>query len=954
MNALLTLGGFIALLGLFIVLAWHTHHGSWIQWGRDLPRANYGAGIALFLTGMGLLALFSSSVTVSVFFGGLILAASLLPQTILWERALPLLDIQPGRLAIGTILCLWLAGGVILAGWRGLERLAIVQGLAGFVIFAVGFIASLGYLSGIPGGYRWWGETAISPHEAIGFTTLGIALILFGFERERQLGKNKFPYLAVRVGFGVMLATVFAWNAFRLREIDKFELWLTSHTGEIRTELATRLDGYVKTMAHLTRKWDWEGIPRGAAWDRQLKVYQDTFHFEEIRHSNALLSSSSLFATARRERNPLVLRAPGSEESEYEIWIPLFEKTKSQGFLVARFALGEIMNYLLQDGLGDNFEWTIWDGNSRVYLRKDNLQHPVSIARTLTVLMAKQSWHLTLRPTEEVQAAHRSFIPETVFGLGTLLALWLAVVIHLSQLAKSKALEAERMNGILRREISERERVQKELERASAAAMQAAQAKSDFLANMSHEIRTPLNAVIGMSDMLVETRLSREQKEAATIIQYSGKALLALINDILDFSKIEAGKIELESIPFDLADLLKGVQKMLAPEARSKRLHLSAQFTGKFSPALLGDANRIRQVLINLVNNAIKFTEKGRVTLTVKPEAARDGGHFFRFEVRDTGIGIPKDAQERLFSAFSQGDSSTTRKYGGTGLGLSICKRLVERMGGEIGFTSHHGKGSEFWFRLPLKAAGAMRVVESDRRALKASSLLLVEDNVINQKVMKRLLNTLGMKVTVAPGGKEALKLMRRQKFDLILMDCQMPGMDGFEVTRAWRAKEEKGHLPIVALTAHASTEDRQKCESAGMDDFLTKPVDRDRLTATLSRWLAPANGVVDKKAFAKLRELSDETEFLGEMVRLFREQGVKTLAQLRSAFHEKQAEAFWQSAHSLKSAAGNLGAIRVAVLCQEIEKLGKSGKLSEAKPYMDRLEVALREAGQSLEREAA
>jgi len=956
---ILTLGGALSLLGLFIVLGWHTHQTEWVQWGRDLPPASYGAGLAFFLAGMGILGLFSSNSSISLFFAGLTLIVSLLTHSNHWLKLLSFFEIAAVQLPFGTQVCLFVGGAVILAGWRGMERLAVMQGLGGLLIAAAGFVAGLGYLTGMRGAYQWGTGVGISPQEAVGLVLFGLTLACYGWERERQLGRRQLFQLPWQVGLSVLAATALLWNGLRIREQDKFEAWVVGKTDAIRSELVTRLDAYTKAMAHLTRRWEWEGVPRGVEWDRQLKLYSESYHFLSLRKEAKF---SLITEEAKKERQPTVVSLATAESANYEIWVPLFDRGRADGYLVAQFAMASLMNHLLQDGLGDGFHWTLYEGRTPIFARKDNLQKTVSTGRTLTVLMARQVLYLNLRPTEQLWLNERSFLPETIFALGGMLALWLSVVISLAQAARKKAGETERVNGILRREIAERERIQKELEQASRAALQAAKAKSDFLANMSHEIRTPLNAVIGMSDLLGETRLNREQKESASIIQYSAKALLTLINDILDFSKIEAGKIELESTDFSLPELLQGVQKMLAPEARRKRLHFGLRLNSKLPDRLVGDPNRIRQVLLNLVNNAIKFTEKGRVTVLVTSKTTPTDRVQIRFEVIDTGIGITRAAQPNLFSAFSQADSSTTRKFGGTGLGLSISRRLVELMGGKIAFASHPGKGSRFWFTVDLGQTSAQE--NPKRKAKEATStlkrlkngILLVEDNLINQKVMQRTLGKLDLKVKIVSGGKEALAMLKQKKFDLVLMDCQMPGMDGFEATRRWR-EMETGHLPIIALTAHASVEDRQACEEAGMDDFLTKPVERQRLVEVLAKWLDGGTAIVDKEALAKLSELSEPGEakqFLGEMIELFHQQGEKTIVLIRDAVKANQAETVWQTAHALKSAAGNLGAVRVASISHEIEKLGRAGRLSGVKNLLDRLELALHEAEQGLEKEAA
>ncbi|WP_343702802.1 ATP-binding protein [Chitinophaga sp.] len=451
-----------------------------------------------------------------------------------------------------------------------------------------------------------------------------------------------------------------------------------------------------------------------------------------------------------------------------------------------------------------------------------------------------------------------------------------------------------------------RKTVEEQMEKARLLAEESSRAKSDFVANMSHELRTPLSAILGYTDLLKKTKLDNMQHDYLAAIYTSGSNLLSTINDIMDLSKLDARKISFESVPIHLPDLLQSIELMLASRLGHKKLQYISSVDKALNQPLLGDSVRLTQILLNIIGNAIKFTEKGKITVRCEIEQQNPQGVQVLFRISDTGIGIAADKQEVIFERFTQADSAITRKYGGTGLGLAITRELVELQGGSITLKSEEKKGTEFSVRLPfLKAEAPVEGRRQPIASIKGNGLhvLVVEDNVLNQKMTRIMLLHNGFRVSVADNGLKALAFLKKNKVDLILMDLQIPGMDGYLTT----GKIRKGlqlSTPIIAITAHAFSGEREKCIAAGMNDYLPKPFREHELMQAIAN--CRQQRLID---LSFLREQThNNISFIREMMRTFLKQTPKDLAALQKALARKDGEAVYKIAHTLRTSVGFFG----------------------------------------------
>ncbi len=514
-------------------------------------------------------------------------------------------------------------------------------------------------------------------------------------------------------------------------------------------------------------------------------------------------------------------------------------------------------------------------------------------------------------------------------------------------------------------DITERRDIEAIISQARESALEAARTKAIFLANMSHEIRTPLSGIVGTANLLLDTHLTEEQRHYLQILQKSVGLLMETVNDILDFSKIEAGKFALEAIDFNLRETVEESINLFKVPANKKNLDLNVTIENGISDDFRGDENRLRQVLNNLLNNAIKFTESGKILLSITQLEENKEQNTLRFEVADTGIGIDAEEKLRLFQPFTQADVSTTRRFGGTGLGLAICKEIVEMMGGEIGVESEAGKGSRFWFTVRLVSGFRFQVSSEDKSAniedfksteqsqeLKTLNvepetikILIADDNEINREVIRKLIEHIGYQCETVENGTQAVKKSAEENYDLILMDCQMPLMDGLTATKTIR-QTEKSHRPkIIALTANSVVTEREKCLLAGMDDYLSKPVTKNDLVWMLNKHFSTEKvlpnldlkqNIVQHslaeliapeilKSFLEI-ESRGEKNFIFEILQIYCQNAEEQILKLQNDFLNRDMDSIERRAHSLKGSSINTGLEKLAEDFEILESFLGSG----------------------------
>lgn len=876
--------------------------------------------------------------------------------------------------------------------------LSIICAAIGSFIIGIGIFTLTAHLLDFSEQQIWQIFSQISAPTALVFVFLGTGLIFATWNRQTK-GKIRFPnWLLVIIIIFTLTISLDIYFAVSTQQQIAFNFALEARAAAVENIFLEKINKKFAALAEIAKQSVSYSPEAQQSWKKEAESLMSIFSgiraiylFDDnlrLKMQIALDNHAPIlhdFSKIPRTKNSKTISEVFQLENGKKricLYLTLYDEDTFKGYLIGEIDLERFFKDILSKEIEDGFEIAVLEGEKKIFATRD--WENISPFAEKKINFNGTNWVIRGYPSKHIANQLNSVLPQIYLSIGILISILIGLFIYYLKQSKIALRRNLIINRRMKREIKRRQALEEDLVQTRDKALQSSRLKSAFLANMSHEIRTPINGIIGATELLMQAGLNKEQLEYARIVENSSEVLLKTVNKILDLTKIEENKMEIENVEFCLSDLSKKIADLFKLVAERKSLDFEIRFD-KCENQLVGDLDKIEQILINLTGNAIKFTEKGKVI--VEAEVLQESGSALEviFRVKDTGIGIAPESREILFEPFIQADISTTRKYGGTGLGLTICRKLVELMGGKIGVESELGKGSTFWFQINLQRIDAVissaSAEKSDTGEIqKANSfilpenaprILLVEDNPTNQLVTRRIIEKLGYRIEVAENGQKALEKVKQSSYDIILMDCQMPVMDGYAATQEIRRFEKTidRYTPIIAITAHAMSDDSEKCFAAGMNGYLTKPIGQDKLSRIFQVWLKDnlkkdrrnssesvstlINSTQDEEIIKRLNVLADECgiEAIPEIVRQFLDDMLKKVIQLERLLRQPDKyDDLAQEAHTLKGACLNIGATTIAGICLSLEEAAKKKDFESAFAHGEKLAQHFEELHEKLE----